>query len=322
MGVKFRDYYETLGVQRSATPDEIKQTYRRMARKYHPDLHPEAQKKEMAERFKEVNEAYEVLSDREKRAKYDRLGANWQNGQEFTPPPGFRQRTSRPAEGMGGFSDFFEAIFGGMHGSGFESAFGGMEETGRDVEAELTLSLEDAMSGGRKTISMQSSAVCSSCGGQGRVQRRICPSCGGLGKVSRPATITVNLPKGVREGTRMRIRGQGSSGPGGSRGDLYLKIRLSPHPDYRVVGADLETDVTVMPWDAALGADIEVSTPSEGTVKIKLPPGSHSGRRLRISGRGLSANEGLRGDLYAVVNIDIPRRLTTEQETLFRKLKG
>lgn len=324
MSPKFRDYYETLGVGRGASADEIKQAYRRLAKKYHPDLHPEGKKSEMSEKFKEVNEAYEVLSDADKRSKYDRLGADWQQGQEFRPPPeysrGFQTqfRTQRGFEGISGFSDFFESLFGDSFQGrgGFNTVFGGQEEASvGESEAELPLSLRDAVSGGQKRLTVQTNSRCPSCGGTGNTGKRICSSCGGAGEVRLSRTITVNLPKGVRNGSRIRIKGQGSGS-----GDLYLKVRLTPDSGYKLDGDDIETRVTVMPWEAALGADISVPT-LEGAMKIKLPPGSHSGRRLRISGRGLVKSSGGRGDLYAVIDIDIPDRLTSLQEEYFRKLK-
>ncbi len=342
MSPQFKNYYEILGVQRSASADSIKQAYRKLAKRYHPDMHPENKKAEMSEKFKEINEAYEVLSDAGKRSKYDRLGENWQSGQEFSPPPGrgpgnFNAyygsggRQAYPGgdfKGFSGFSDFFEALFGDAGAGGFQEGFshgfpGQQAEsrrTSRDAEAELPLSIKDAISGGQKQFSFQTAAKCPACGGAGRgLKQKVCMTCGGAGQVRMPRTVTVNLPRGIRDAMRIRLKGQWDSGSG-QPADLYLKIKLQPDPLYSVKGDDLETTVTVMPWEAAMGAEIRVPTP-EGHIMIKLPEGSHSGKNLRIAGKGLPAQNGGRGDLYAEINIDLPDRITPDMLELFKKMK-
>lgn len=305
MSVKFRDYYEILGAKRDSSAEEIKQAYRRLAKQYHPDLHPEKDRAAMAEKFKEINEAYEVLSDSEKRAKYDRLGADWQRQEPAPGPP--------PAEG---FSEFFHSVFGEARPLDDSEA----EPPERDIEAEIAVSLEDAIKGGERRLALELPVPCPRCGGLGRIGRSLCPVCGGIGEMRQKSNITVTLPKGLREGGRIRLKGQGVSSVAGAPGDLYLRIRLLPHPAFKVVGADLETKVRVAPWDAALGGEAEVATP-EAMIKIRIPAGSRCGRRLRIAGKGLPKENSGRGDLFAIIEIDLPDSLSAERLELFRKLK-
>ncbi len=321
MSVAYHDYYETLGVGRTATEKEIKTAYRKLARKWHPDLHPEKEKTAAEDRFKRINEAYEVLSDPEKRAKYDELGAGWQEGQDFRPPPGMdgvRFYTSTGA-GADGFSDFFETLFG----SGDLFGRTGRRRTGpvrgQDMETELEISLEEAYRGGEKTLQLTAREICPACGGTGHGYKVFCNRCGGTGQVSSSKSLTVRIPPGVHDGSRIRLKGQGSEGlHGGVRGDLYLKIHLMPHPVYKVMGDDLETEITLRPEQAALGDQVSVPT-MDGPVSMKVPAGTRAGRRLRLRGKGWPGKEG-RGDEYVCIRIDIPERLTAEEEQLYRKL--
>lgn len=293
-----RDYYEVLGVQKGASEDEIKKAYKKMAIKYHPDRNPGD--KEAEEKFKEVNEAYEVLKDPEKRRLYDQLGPNWQHGQQFQGAPGF-ENMHFDFGGQGfdssGFSDFFETLFGGAAGRGGRGSqfgpdpFGGFSargRRGRDVEAELSLSLEDISRGGKHSVSLQ-------------------------GK-----TLEVNVPPGIREGAKLRLAGQGGPVPGGTPGDLFLRIRYLPHPTFRVDGENLQCDVPLTPWEAALGAKVAVPT-LEGAVELTVPPGSSSGRKFRLRGKGLGSGTG-RGDLLARVMIRVPAELGTEEREAWEKL--
>ncbi|NLO91318.1 MAG: J domain-containing protein [Elusimicrobia bacterium] len=330
----YKDYYKILGVSKNSSQDEIKKAYRQLARKYHPDMHPEAKKAEMSEKFKDINEAYEVLSDPQKKATYDQLGPDWQQGPR--PDPRQRQYSSRgPAQGfrftqgggqgfenLSGFSDFFQSIFGsagfagGRGGGGF--SFGEdmdqMQQPHR-MEAELRLSLEDAFQGGQKQLDLPSSYPCERCGGTGRAGRSVCPQCSGTGASTGHKTVKVNFPKGIADGATLRLKGQAGDGQ-----DLYLNIKLLPHPQFRLTGKDLETELPLMPWDAVLGAQTQVQT-LDGSVKIKIPPGTPAGRKLKIAGHGYYGKNGQRGDLYATVDIAIPQRLSQEQLELFRKLK-
>ena len=296
MAVKFRDYYEVLGVPRTAPEGEIKKKYRQLARQHHPDLQPAAERGVAAERFKEINEAYEVLSDPEKRKKYDALGENWKNGMDFTPPGGQRTTTTWTSardgdEGVGDFSDFFESIFGrAPRGAGARG--GRVSFIGSDVEATMPVTVEELLRGGRRRVSLSS--------GQG---------------------VDVEIPRGAREGTVLRVAGRGEPGiNGGAPGDLYLYARLIPHPRYRVAGDDLEVDVLVWPWQAVLGDSVRVETP-DGPVTLKIPPGTQSGRPLRLRGRGLPRGDGSRGDLYAVVRVMVPERPSAAERAAYETLK-
>jgi curved DNA-binding protein len=307
MPVQFRDYYQTLGVSKSATQDEIKSAFRKLARKYHPDTAQD--KKSAEEKFKEINEAYEVLSDPEKRKKYDEYGANWQQG-GFQPPPGggytWEEFSGRPGDGgtefhFGGtgFSDFFEQLFGSRRrgGRGFAGQdFGEMSIQGQDVEADILVTLEEALHGSTRQISFRR-------GASGKVQ-----------------TYTVKIPKGVREGQRIRLAGLGEEGGGGGHaGDLFLRIRLEKHPDFEVQDSDLFYDLEIPAWQAVLGGDVEIPT-LEGRAKLHLPPGSQTGQKFRLAGRGLAQKGGGRGNFYAVLRPTLPRDITQRERELWQEI--
>lgn len=302
MAVGFQDYYEALEVPRTASQEDIRRAYRRLARKYHPDVNKEPGAED---RFKQISEAYEVLRDEEKRARYDRLGANWKSGQDVSGADGFDEafRSSdgfsdvRVDFGGGDFSDFFEGLFGqrggrgGARGAGGRAGFEGFSMRGGDQEAVLELTLEEAATGGKRRISL----------GDGR-------------------DFEVEIPHGVRDGQRIRLAGQGSGGAGrGPPGDLYLRVRIKPHSRFRVQGRDLYVDLPVAPWEAALGAEVPVPTLS-GNVTMKVPAGSSTGRRLRLRGQGLPSPDGSAGDLYAVLAVHVPKRLTMKERELFEEL--
>jgi DnaJ-class molecular chaperone len=303
MPVKFRDYYEILGVPRNAKEEDIKKTYRKLARKYHPDLNPN--NKQSEEKFKEIQEAYEVLGDPEKRKKYDQLGANWKNGAEFTPPPNWGefqggidfddifQRAGQQRSTS--FSDFFEALFGGMGGmGGFGTAggartrSGGARASGTDAETELPLPLEDMHHGTTRKLTVR------------------------LGNAEKK--IDVRIPPGARDDSRIRIPGGGPNG-----GDLYVKLRQEPNSQFTVKGDDTETEVAITPWEAALGANIQVPT-LDGKQEIRVPPGIGSGQRLRLRGQGLNRRGGGRGDHFARMKIVVPKELTDAEKKLFQEL--
>jgi curved DNA-binding protein len=292
VAVKFRDYYEVLGVPRTASADDIKRAYRQLARKHHPDLKPAADRTQAAERFKEINEAYEVLSDADKRGKYDALGANWKSGMDFSPPGGERGYAATAEwEGVGDVSDFFASLFG--RGTGRTSR-GGVRVTipGSDIEAELPVTLEELLHSARRRITLNGSR-----------------------------SLEVEIPRGAREGTVLRLAGQGEPGVnGGPPGDVYLRLQLIPHPRYRVAGDDLEMDLSLWPWQAVLGAEVRIETP-DGPVTLTVPPGTQSGRRLRLRGRGLPRADASRGDLYAVVRIVVPERPSAAEREAYETLK-
>jgi curved DNA-binding protein len=313
MAVKFKDYYETLGVDRAAPPEDIKKAFRKLARIYHPDV---AKNKATAEeKFKEINEAYEVLGDPEKRKRYDELGANWQEGAAPPPPGGGRARSpAGPNEadfefGGTGFSDFFESFFGGRR-DGFGSA-GPMpgetdesgpafEHRGRDVEADLLVTLEEALHGAVRKVTLRRP--------------------GHNGTAERTDSYQVRIPAGVREGQRIRLAGQGGPGYGGAGpGDLYLRVRLARHPDFRVEDANLHCDLDLAPWEAVLGVQAKIPT-LDGVTSLRVPPGTAAGSQLRLRGLGLPRAEGGRGDLYATVRIQIPPSVTAADRALWEQL--
>ena len=335
MAVQFRDYYQVLGVNKNAAEDEIKAAYRKQARKYHPDVNPGDKSAE--EKFKELNEAYEVLSDPEKRKRYDALGPNWKAGEDFRPPPGW-QREARGdfadmedvfggiggfGGGGSGFSDFFDALFGGARARRGARGGAGFSMRGRDVEAEIDLTLEEAHRGVKRSIALQAMEICADCRGTGTKDSSACPTCHGAGTVQRPKTLEVTIPSGVRERAAIRLAGQGEAGAnGGTPGDLLLRVRLRPHRLFDVIGeSDLQLDLPVAPWEAALGARVSVPT-IDGPVEMTVPAGTQAGQRLRLRGQGLNRRGGGRGDQYAKIRIVNPPRLTAREKELFEKLRG
>ena len=327
MPVKYQDYYELLGVDRNASQDDVQSAYRKLARKFHPDINKSSGAED---EFKRINEAYEVLGDAEKRKKYDQLGMNWQMGDDFSPPPGWEPFGDRSTGGRSfsfdfgnaedsrfgesGFSDFFDTLFGGFgrterqDDGNFSVFFDGRntsrrQSRGSDHEADLTISLEDAYRGGRKNISLKIQEAVPN--GERRTSTK---------------SYQVTIPRGVTDGKKLRLPGQGGKSAGAAKaGDLLLTVRIAKHRRFRVDGKNLETTVPVTPWEAALGSKIRVPL-VDGTAEIDLPPGIESEKRIRIKGKGLgNAPEG-KGDLYARVRISVPTRLTQEERELFSKL--
>ncbi len=332
MPVEFKDYYQSLGVARTATADEIRKAFRALARQYHPDVAKDKNKKRAEEKFKEINEAYEVLGDPEKRKKYDELGSGWKDGGSRRQPGGQPYRTYnwRAGEEGGpegfefggtGFSDFFEQFFGGRGGAGHRGGFDGAQAgPGQDVEAVLMVTLEEAMRGGVRPITLRRNTRCPRCNGTGVEGRRVCSQCAGGGQVSTTQDYKVKIPAGVRDGQRLRLAGQGEPGlGGGAAGDLYLRVRMAGHPDFRVEGGDLYYDLDLAPWEAALGAQISVPA-LEGPLNIKIPPATQNGQRLRLRGRGLPAPANERGDLYVVARIHMPKEIGDREKALWEQL--
>jgi curved DNA-binding protein len=280
------DYYEVLGVERSAAREDVQRAYRRLARKYHPDVNKDAGAEET---FKRVNEAYEVLSDPKKRARYDRFGDGWRQVPEDYDPDA-REPAGNPFQNRGVYEDV-----GGFDLNDLFRAFGGgFERPAADVEAELELSVEDAYTGGRHTLTMQT--------------------------LDGVRQHEVNIPAGVTDGQRIRLAGLGAGGQDGRpRGDLYLTVRLAPHARYRVDGRDVSVPLPVAPWEAALGASVAVDTPG-GRVDVKVPAGSSSGRRLRLRGRGMPNRRGAAGDLYAEIKIMVPAQPSAAERELWQRL--
>jgi DnaJ-class molecular chaperone len=325
MAVQFRDYYEVLGVPKTATEDAIKQAYRKLARKYHPDLNPGDKSAE--EKFKEINEAYEVLSDADKRKRYDQLGQNWKAGQDFRPPPEWEGAHVEYGDlgdlfgggrGQSGFSDFFESLFGGRR-----SARGGagFAMRGQDIEAEIPLTLEEAHRGVKRSITLQSVETCPDCKGSGVKAGKTCPTCRGAGVIPRPKSLEVTIPAGVRDGSVIRLAGQGEPGTNGaSTGDLLLHVRIRPHRLFAIAGDDdVQIELPVAPWEAALGAKVMAPT-LDGPVEMKIPAGAQGGQRLRLRGQGLNRRGGGRGDEYVKIKIVIPPTLAPQEKELLEKL--
>ncbi|MGC3874508.1 DnaJ C-terminal domain-containing protein [Halomonas sp. GXIMD04776] len=304
--MEFKDYYQIMGVARDATQDEIKRAYRKLARKYHPDVNKEA---DAETRFKEVGEAYEVLKDPEKRAAYDRLGADWQGGQDFRPPPDWDEGFAFHGGGFTDadseqFSDFFESLFGrggfgGGHGRHTQREF---HMRGQDSYAKVLIDLEDAYHGATRSFTLTQTEL----GSDGRPR-------------SRERTLSVKIPKGVRQGQHIRLAGQGEAGLGkGDPGDLYLEIEFRPHPFYHVEGKDVFLDLPVAPWEAALGATVKAPVPT-GSVDLKIPASSAAGRKLRLKGRGLPAKSP--GDLYVVLKIALPPAQNDAAKAAYREFE-
>lgn len=323
--MKFKDYYEILGVKRDATEEQIRQAFRKLARKYHPDLNPGDKAAE--EKFKQLNEANEVLSDAEKRKRYDQLGQNWKDGAEFTPPPGWgRVNVDSNDFGSvfgsgGGFSDFFESLFGGKSAAQSEPRRRRRSRAkGQDSEAEMEIALEDAHRGGRHRITLQGTRVCPACKGTGAANGGECAMCRGAGQVIGPKTIDVNIPPGARDGSVIKLARHGQPGAnGGEAGDLYITLRLKPHPSFTVAGDDLTTEVPITPSEAVLGTRLEVPT-IEGKAEMKIPAGSQAGQRLRLRGQGLNKRGGGRGDQYVRLKIVVPTQPTEREKLLYKEL--
>ena len=338
MPVQYKDYYQILGVPRTATAAEIKKSFRKLAREFHPDV--AKNKKQAEEKFKDINEAYEVLGDADKRKKYDELGANWRSGSEFRPPPGWESHTGTGGFGRGatgedfefhfggtGFSDFFEQMFGGARGGRGSGGFGrggfseqDLAERGRDIEGDIMVTLEEAMRGSVRAVSVRQNVPCQECGGTGQRGRQICNVCGGTGQVTRTQTYQVKIPAGVTEGQRLRVAGRGEAGQGGgASGDLFLRVRFAKHPDFEVDGHNLLFEAQLAPWEAVLGTNISVPT-LNGRVNIKIPPGTHAGQKLRVRGRGLPERGGTGGDLIVVTQIDVPSKVSDAERKLWEQL--
>jgi curved DNA-binding protein len=308
MSVQFKDYYAILGVPRDASAADLKKAFRKLARKHHPDVAKD--KKTAEEKFKEINEAYEVLGDPEKRGKYDRLGMDWQHEGAFPPPGGGRGPQAQEFNfGGTGFSDFFEQYFGGGSRFGFPGGMpggaraGARQQRGNDIEGDILVTLEEAMQGSVRPVSLKTTDPRS-----GRTQTQ---------------TFQVRIPPGVTNGKRIRVPGQGEPGSGGAEsGDLYLRVRHAAHPDFSTQGSDVFFELDIAPWEAVLGADLPVPT-LDGLIKLRIPPGSENGQHLRVRGRGLpKGKSGERGDFHAVLSVQLPDKLSDEERAQWEKLRA
>jgi DnaJ-class molecular chaperone len=350
--MEFRDYYKTLGVERGASAAEIKSAYRKLARKHHPDVNPN--NKDAEKRFKEINEAYQVLSDPEKRKKYDELGADWEHG---IPQDEVFRRYARSSPGAsgpgfgsaqaGGFSDFFESFFGGLGGGpgrggyqefnfteGFDGRTGRGSGRAHDLEATVAIPLHDAIHGATRRLEMIAEDQCPTCGGTGlrahqeqRGKTRIihsaepCETCGGSGVVRARRTLEVSIPPGMADNSRLRLKGQGGKASRPElNGDLIITIHVEPGPGFSLVGRDVRCNLPVWDYEAALGADVTAPTP-DGRVALKIPVGSQTGRVMRLRGKGLPARgKEPAGDLLYELRVLAPTDLTNEERDLLQQL--
>jgi len=317
-----KDYYSILGVRRSATEQEIKQAYRRLARKFHPDVNPG--NKNAESRFKEINEAYEVLSDKEKRENYDRYGDQWQYADQFAKA-GAQQTPFwefRRSGGQGFPESDLETLFGDLFetfGTG-TSRRRGRPRHSLDVEQPVEVTLEEAYQGTSRILNMETGEPCPTCRGTGRIQNVPCSTCRGSGVAPRLQRIEVKIPAGVTDGSRMRVAGKGQPGYDGTRGDLYLVISVKPHPLFERRGDDLYVEVGVPLTAAVLGGEVEVPTP-KGKLALRVPPETQNGRTFRLAGQGMPhLGNSLRGDLLAKVKVLLPTNLSAEEKKLFERL--
>ncbi|MCB0319006.1 MAG: DnaJ domain-containing protein [Bdellovibrionales bacterium] len=309
--MQFQDYYKTLGVDKKATESEIKKAYKKLARKFHPDVNKDPGAEDQ---FKKITEAYEVLKDPEKRSQYDMLGSNYRQGQDFRPPPGWEQQFRSGAGGgfgfqsAGGFSDFFEMFFGGSQGAspfgaGFAGAGRPQAQKGSDYESQIELSIDDLYHGGSREVGF----LVSERGSNGVPQQK-------------KKSYRVQIPPGTTQDSVIRLSGQGEPGrSGGKAGDLKLKVKIIKNENFKLKGTDLETTLKVAPWEAALGSKVAVKTP-KGDVNLNIPAGTQSGKKLRLKGLGVKKTKTDNGDLYVKVEILVPDKLSSEEEKLFKQL--
>ena len=285
--MQYKDYYKILGVDKNSSPDEIRKAYRNLAKKYHPDVSKE---KNAEDKYKEINEAYEVLKDPAKKQKYDNFGMNYNSGQDFTPPPGWQHVEFNGQDLGGNFSDFFNNLFGSGFG-GFNDVFNSRHQqpVKSDSEVDLNLTLEQIITGGTRELILKNS------NGTKR-------------------NLKVNLPKGITEGSRIKLPGKSEGG-----GDIYVNIHVAPHKIYKVDGYNLTREIKVNAWDAVLGKDFNTET-LNGAVTVKMPPGIQDGQKLRLRGKGLPGRNGIDGDMFIEIKIEIPRHVNSRQKALWEEL--
>ncbi len=341
--MQYKDYYETLGVKREATEAEIKSAYRKLARKYHPDVN---KTKEAEQKFKEINEAYEVLGDKQKRQRYDSLGANWQGGADFTPPPGYENFSFNfnnaggqgfsSFDGLGGFSDFFSSLFGDMMSGQrtsnvHQNKFTGFEGMGMnfnqpkssytpkeslDMTKNINVTVKDLFENKPIKVSFKEMEKCNACPPNGG----FCTHCNGTGIVQNSRTVNVRLPKGIQEGQKIRLKGEGKEDITGQKGDLFLVINIKDSK-YTVDGENLLQEIEITPSEAVLGVQKDIET-LHGKVSIKIPAGTSSGQSLRLKGLGLAKKDGGYGDLNGKIKIVIPKNVSEKQKELYRQIQN
>jgi DnaJ-class molecular chaperone len=341
----YKDYYKILGVGKNATQEEIKKAYKTLARQYHPDLNPN-DKKKAEEKFKEINEAYQVLGDTEKRGKYDQLGSNWDriSSQDQWARRGYAG-TGAPHFGGTNFSDFFETFFGGQGGSAinFEDLLGGFgnrraePEYNTDQESDIDITIPEAINGTKRLINIPSADVCNICGGNGYIgktasykgrnisSQNVCPQCNGTGYVQRNKTIEIKIPKGVKHGSKIKLAGQGAVNPSsGKKGSLFLNIKIKPSPPFTAKNEDLYLELPVYPFEAMLGKMIGIPSPTGGEINLKIPAGSQNDQLLKLKDKGIQSTSRM-GDLYVRIHIIMPANISPEEQRLmeeWQRLRG
>jgi curved DNA-binding protein len=332
MAVEFRDYYVILGVSRSADEEEIRRAFRKLARLYHPDMTGNDRRAE--DRFKEINEAYEVLGDSERRKKYDEFTLMWPNGNDWQFPPAWEDPDSKAKTGRSdhftftgtGFSDFFEQLFGqnanpkppGSKSPGAEF-YQDTANEGNDLETDLYVSLEEVARGSTRPVTLRRAVRCMRCYGMGQYNAHSCESCHGQGNIVQTSSFQVKVPPGIPEGACLRVGGQGEKGLVGEAGDLYLKVRYTKHPEFKVDNGQLVYELEIPAWQAALGATASVPTFS-GRVNIKIPAGAQPGQKLRLKGRGLPQLKGGAGDFFVQIKVQVPSATDSRQKQLWEEL--
>jgi DnaJ-class molecular chaperone len=342
--MQYKDYYNTLGIKRGASEKEIKSAFRKLARKHHPDVNPGDRESEA--RFKEISEAYEVLSDSEKRKKYDQFGSDWERYQQTSDGPGgfdfskYSQSYGTPgggttfdgfSTGEDGFSDFFEMLFGrsarGGTGSGGYYSGGRARTTpriGDDYEEQIEITMEEAFTGTQRILQMSVPETCPTCGGRGVSGNRVCPTCNGAGVQHRTKRIEVKIPGGVHTGSRVRVAGEGGPGTGGAgKGDLYLRVKVLPNSRFERKGDDIYTTVQTPLYTAVLGGEVEVPTPKGSKLALRIPPGTQNGKVFRLAGQGMPRlkDSSKRGDLFAKIEVTLPAEIDDQEKQLYEELQ-
>jgi len=335
-----KDYYNILGVPRNAADKDIKASYRKLARKYHPDVNPGDKAAEA--RFKEINEAFEVLSDADKRKKYDQYGSDYDNAEAYAraqqqarqqqqyrtygrgAPGGGGPFTTFETSDMGDLNEVFESLFkGGFGGTGTRTGGRRAARRGQDLEHGIELTLEEVFNGTKRVLELQSEQVCPVCQGVGRVKNSVCPQCGGAGRIVKPRRLEVKIPAGVKDGSRVRVAGEGNAGVGGPNGDLYLIVKIVPHPMFKREGDDLSVDVPVSLLTAVLGGEVQVPTLKGSKLALRIPPGTQNGKVFKLGRQGMPRlNDTARGDMMARVMAVLPTNLTEKERNLFEQFRA
>jgi len=330
-----KDYYSLLGIPKNAPDKDVKAAYRRLARKYHPDVNPGDKSAEA--RFKEINEAFEVLSDPDKRKNFDQYGSDLENAEAFARARQQSQQqagnfgrgargspfTTNETQDMGDLNEVFESLFRGMGGGGARTGGRRSSRKGQDIEHQIELSLEDVFNGTKRVLELKSEQACPACQGMGRGKNGVCQQCGGAGRVIKPRRLEVKIPPGVKEGSRVRVAGEGEPGAGGSSGDLYLVIKIAPHPLFKREGDDLAVDLPVSLTSAVLGSEVQVPTLKGGKLALKIPPETQNGKVFKLAGQGMPhLNDSKCGDMLAKVAVVLPTNLSLRERGLFEQLRS